>query len=159
MLAGEICNRDVVIVRRDETVNDAAKLMRNHHVGTVVAVDDRDGRRVPAGMLTDRDIVVEVIAEDVDIGAVSVGDVMSYDLLTVRESDEIAGVLGLMQRKGVRRVPVVNDEGGLEGILALDDLLDVVAEQSANIRALITRGLQKETAQRDPSLAGQNMMQ
>ena len=159
MLAGEICNRDVVIVRPDETVVDAAKLMRKHHVGAVVVVSEQDGRRVPAGMLTDRDIVVEVIAEDVDLGIVNIGDVMSRDLLAVRESDNVADVLGLMQKKGVRRVPVVNDDGGLEGILALDDLLDLFAEQFANIRALISGELKKEAARRDPSLAGNSTLQ
>ncbi|KAF0191923.1 MAG: putative signal transduction protein [Gammaproteobacteria bacterium] len=159
MLAGEICNRDVVFVRRDETIIDAAKLMRKYHVGSVVAVDEQDGRRVPAGVLTDRDIVVEVIAGDVDPGVVRVGDVMRPELVTVRESDHVADVLDLMQQKGVRRVPVVNDDGELEGILALDDLLELFAGQFADVRALLDRELKKEQARHDPSPGGTSTIQ
>lgn len=159
MLAGEICHRDVVIVRRDESIIDAAKLMRKHHVGTVIAVDERDGRRVPAGVLTDRDIVVEVIAGDVDPAAVDVGDIMSPELLTARESDDVADVLQAMRAKGVRRVPVVNDAGGLEGILALDDLLDLFAEQFADVRALLDRELKREASQRTPPTRGHKTLQ
>ena len=159
MMIGEICNRDVVIVQREEPVVIAAKLMRRHHVGTVVAVYDRDGQRVPVGMLTDRDIVIEVIAEDVNVATVNIGDIMSRDMWTANVSDDVADVLKMMQRKGVRRVPVVNDSGGLEGIVSVDDLLDLLSDQLSDLGALIGRELNKEAETRDPSLIGNSTIQ
>lgn len=77
MPIGEICNREVVIVRKEDSILEAAKLMREYHVGDVVVVDDREGRVIPLGILTDRDIVVELIAKEVPLDSVSVQDVMS----------------------------------------------------------------------------------
>jgi predicted transcriptional regulator len=70
-----------------------------------VVVEERDDRRVPIGILTDRDIVIEVIAEKVDIEAVAIEDVMSFDLITVQEDDDIFDTIELMRTKGIRRVP------------------------------------------------------
>lgn len=84
MLAGEICNRDVVVMRCEKAVMDAARLMRNSHVGAVIVVDERNGARIPVGLPTDRDIVIEVIASDVDPCAVSVGDLLIAQFADVR---------------------------------------------------------------------------
>ncbi|HER62893.1 MAG TPA: CBS domain-containing protein, partial [Desulfobacteraceae bacterium] len=83
----------------------------------------------PVGILTDRDIVVELLATEVPLDAVSVGDVMTFTLVTAREQDSIWDTLQSMRTKGIRRVPVVNDQGGLEGILSVDDLLELLAEE------------------------------
>ena len=128
MLIGEYCNRDVVIVQGQENVLEAARLMRQCHVGDVVVVKNSDGRKVPVGILTDRDIVIELVAKQVDPESVSVGDVMSDQLLTVREGDELLDTIERMLGKGVRRAPVIGEEGELVGILTLDDMLDVIAE-------------------------------
>ena len=64
--AGDICTRDVAFVYRSTPVDDAARLMREHHVGSVVVVDETDQGRVVVGMLTDRDIVTGIVAKDVD---------------------------------------------------------------------------------------------
>ena len=85
MSVGEICNREVIIVHRDETVQEAAKLMRQHHVGDVVVVDDRNGVRVPVGIVTDRDVVVEIVATELDQATMTVGDIMAQELFTVKE--------------------------------------------------------------------------
>jgi CBS domain-containing protein len=103
--------------------------MRLHHVGDVVIVEDRKEMPVPVGIITDRDLVVELIADEVDLDAVTVGDVMSYELVTARTDDSIWETLKRMRGQGVRRIPVVNDQGGLEGILALDDILELLAEE------------------------------
>ena len=89
MNAGELCNREVVTTGRDTGITEAAKLMRDHHVGSLVVVEEKDGRPEPVGILTDRDIVMEVIAEDVGVADVAVGDVMSYALLKVNEKDTV----------------------------------------------------------------------
>lgn len=144
MIIGEVCNREVVVMERDGAVLEAANLMRSCHVGTVIVVEQRANLRVPVGILTDRDIVVELLAEDVRLSEVSVGDVMSHDLLVAAESDPLLETVKLMKQRGVRRIPVVNDEGGLEGILSVDDLVELIAEQLADVVALIGREQRRE---------------
>ena len=138
MNAGEICNREVVIVNRESSIQEAAELMRKYHVGDVIVVEEKQGSRVPVGILTDRDIVIEIVARDLEADEVQVGDAMSFDLLTATEEDEILETVKRMRGKGVRRIPVVNSAGGLEGIIAVDDLVDLLAEQMADLVALIT---------------------
>jgi CBS domain-containing protein len=127
--AGEICNREVVIVTRDTGLVEAARLMREHHVGSLVVVLERDGKRVPVGILTDRDIVVAVVAKALDARALTVGEAMSAGLYVVREQDGLAEVLRAMRERGVRRMPVVAADGALAGILTVDDLVELVAEE------------------------------
>ena len=130
MAVGEICNREVVIAKKALSVVDAAQLMRKHHVGDLVVVEERNGRRHPVGIVTDRDIVVEVVAAGVSPDALKVGDIMSPEVATVRESEGLFEALRHMRDKGVRRMPVVDREGGLVGILTLDDLLNLLAEDN-----------------------------
>lgn len=138
MSTGEFCTREVVVAEKKMSILEVAQLMREYHVGDVVVVEQQEEQKVPVGIITDRDIVVEIIAEGVDIDAVTAGDVMSYDLLSVREKDGIWESLLQMCNRGVRRVPVVNDEGGLEGILAIDDMIELLAEE-LTLLARITR--------------------
>lgn len=144
MLVGDICNREVVMVNPEESVLQAARLMREYHVGDVVVVEKQAGVRVPKGILTDRDIVIELIAQAVDLATVNVGDVMSYELVTVQESDDVFDILKRMRSKGIRRVPVVNQAGGLEGILTMDDVIDLLAEQLSDLAELTHRQQHEE---------------
>jgi CBS domain-containing protein len=144
MSIGQFCNRDVVIVHKEENVLEAARLMRNYHVGDVIVVIDDDDRKVPVGIVTDRDIVIELVAEEVNPDSVNVGDVMSDALLTVGEEDELLDTIEQMRQKGVRRAPVVDNEGGLIGILTLDDILDVMAEALNDLVLLTGREQRRE---------------
>jgi len=137
MNVGEICNREVVIADRTCSARQAVKLMRELNVGDIVVVEERGGQRVPVGIVTDRDIVVEIIAADVDPDAVDLGEVMSRRLLTAGTEDDILTTVKRMRTEGVRRLPVVNVLGGLEGILTLDDLLPLLAELIADLIELI----------------------
>lgn len=148
MAVGEICNRDVVFVRREDTVLEAAKLMRQHHVGNLVVVDEKSGRRTPVGILTDRDIVLEIMAKEVPLESVTVGDVMSPDPITVTEDRGVWDTIKLMRAKGVRRLPVVNRDGGLEGILTVDDLLGLLTEELADLARLVTHEQAREKQKR-----------
>ncbi len=148
MSVGEICNREVVICQSDESIQDAAKLMRDQHVGDVIIVENRENGPVPVGILTDRDIVVELIAEAVDPTSVTIADVMSGDLMTAREDENILATMERMRDKGVRRIPVVNRHGGLEGIFAVDDLIELIAEQLSDLVRLFGRELKHERAAR-----------
>jgi len=106
MSIGEICNRETVFSTKDSSIQQAAPLMREHHVGDLVIVEENAGRRIPVGILTDRDLVIEILAKDVDVDNVTVGDVVSNLLMTARESDGLYETMQRMRAKGVRRVPV-----------------------------------------------------
>jgi len=129
MTVGKFCTREVVVASKDSTIIEVAQLMRQHHVGDVIIVDSSGDQTKPIGIITDRDIVIELIACEVPFDAVSVGDVMNFELITAREQDSIWETLHRFRTKGVRRIPVVNDKGGLEGILTVDDLLELLAEE------------------------------
>ena len=116
MPVGEICNREVVIAEKSLSVVEAARLMRTHHVGDLVVFEAREGRKHPVGIVTDRDIVVEVVAAAVNPEGLRVGDIMGPEVATVRESEGLFEALRYMRGKGVRRMPVVDAAGGLVGI-------------------------------------------
>ena len=144
MSAGEYCNRDVVVIEKTESVREAINLMRENHVGDVVIVEIREKASIPLGILTDRDVVVEILAEDVDLDAVNVGDVMSYQLVTVNEDTKLLDAIKQMRIKGVRRLPVVNEQGELQGILSADDILELVVEQLSDIVGLVSKEMTNE---------------
>lgn len=146
--SGELCSRSVVYVKRDEPVGAAARLMRQHHVGTVVVVDEVGGARVPVGIVTDRDIVMEINAEGVDQDTVSVGDIMAPEIVTVREGDDMLHTLGVMRYKGLRRLPVVDHEGTLVGIVSMDDVLEEFSEQIAEMARALRREREHEIERR-----------
>ena len=148
MLIGEACNREVIVMDRHESVLDAARLMREQHVGSIVVAEKPNGERVPRGVLTDRDIALEVVAAEVDPNQVTVGDAMSRELLTLNESDGMLDGLKRMRDHGTRRAPVVNEHGGLVGIITLDDMLELVAEQVLDIVRLVNRGQRRERHER-----------
>jgi CBS domain-containing protein len=148
MNAGELCNREVVVAYRDVRLVEAARLMREHHVGSLIVVVGRLSERVPVGILTDRDIVVAVVAKELDPRTLAVGDVMTGELLTIREQDDISDALRLMRDKGVRRVPVITHSGALAGILTIDDLLELAAEEFGDFARTIDRERVRETRAR-----------
>lgn len=148
MLAGEYCNRDVVMVGKTESIVKAAKLMRQDHVGDVLVVEPRNGERVPVGILTDRDIVIEVIAEEADLNELMVQDIMSFKLITSNENDDLMVTIKRMRINGIRRIPIVNQAGGLVGILSIDDILDVIVEQLMDLDQIIVNEQKNEKEHR-----------
>ncbi|AGU52987.1 CBS domain-containing protein [Variovorax paradoxus B4] len=146
--AGDICTRIVTIAFPDMGLNEAARLMRERHVGCLVVVEERTPEdRVVVGMLTDRDIAMRVVAADRDPHGMQVGDVMSKGVVNAREEDSLADLLLAMRRKGVRRLPVVSPQGSLIGLVALDDVLDVLAqEMKAVAEAVAAAGRHEQTA-------------
>jgi CBS domain-containing protein len=127
----KICNRQVVAVARGAKVTEAARMMRSHHVGDVVLVEDRDGKRVPCGILTDRDIAIAVVAEGIDPDEVSVGEVVRADVVTGSSEASVAEIVESMRRHGVRRIPIVDKQGELAGIVTADDVVEFVAREMA----------------------------
>lgn len=129
MSVGGICSREVISVLRGESLRTAAQSMRTHHVGALVVVDVRDGKRVPVGMVTDRDIVVGVVAKGLDADAVRAEEVMNDVLVVARDTDGIAECAARMRANAVRRMPVVDLTGALVGIVTVDDVLQLLADE------------------------------
>jgi CBS domain-containing protein len=148
MSIGEICTRDVIVANRKDSVLDVAKLMRKYHVGDVVIVDQSMDQNFPVGIITDRDIVLELVAKEIGVGSVMAEDVMSTDLLIAEENEQLTGLVQQMQSKGVRRVPVINAKGGLIGIISEDDIVEIIGEQLSNLASLVNRGGHREYATR-----------
>jgi len=134
----DICTRSVVTCRRDITALDLAKLMRERHVGAVVVVDEDEdgGRAMPVGVVTDRDLVVEVMACGVDPEILRVGDLIVTAPETVVDDELMFDAVWHMRRKGIRRLPVVDAQGCLFGILSADDLTRFLAEQLTGVASL-----------------------
>jgi signal-transduction protein with cAMP-binding, CBS, and nucleotidyltransferase domain len=145
---GEICNREVVVVTRETKVVEATRLMREHHVGDVVVVMEQAGRRTPIGVVTDRDIVIEVVAAGLDASFVSIGEIMTSSLASVDENTGVFESIIYMRDKGIRRLPVVDGSGNLIGIVALDDLIELLAEELNELSRLIRHEQDRERKER-----------
>ena len=146
MTAGELCNRTVYIIRPTETVLAAARLMKDHHVGCLVVVEERGEDRIPIAMVTDRDIVLKGVADAADqIGTLRVADVMSERLVTAREDERMYDVRKKMRARGIRRIPVVDRDDRLQGIIAFDDMVDWLAQELADLARLVSREQERES--------------
>ncbi len=139
MTIGDLCKRVVVTIHRDATAEDAARMMRASHIGNVVVVDPSDTRK-PVGIITDRDIAVEVVAQGLSPGQTPVGSVMSAPVVSLREEDSFIEALDKMSGRGVRRAPVLDRDGHLKGLVSVDDLVPLLARELAKVGALIRHG-------------------
>ena len=149
MKVGEICNRDVVVALKTEMVVDLARRMRTSHVGAVIVVENHLGHHRPIGIVTDRDIVVSAVAGDpVHLNYLFADDMMTTDLVTAPSDESLEQALQKMQRSGVRRLPVVDGEGDLVGILTLDDLLKHLIDQQSQLVGIIAREQRQERQHR-----------
>ena len=133
MRLGEICTRNVITVERHTPVPEMARMMRSHHVGNVIVVDHAARGPVPVGIVTDRDIVVQVIAAGLDSTRLTAGDIMTLDLITASDDQNAFDTVEQMQRNGIRRLPVVDRMGSLVGVIAADDLLELFAIQLTSL--------------------------
>ena len=146
MTAGELCNRTVYIIRANESVLEAARLMRKYHVGCLVVVEERDGDRVPIALVTDRDLVVKGMAEAPDgLPSMQVSQVMSEGLVTARDDERMYDVRKKMRARGVRRIPVVDAENRLQGIIAFDDMVDWMSQELTDLAQLVSREQKHES--------------
>jgi CBS domain-containing protein len=144
MTSGEYCNREVVITEQDVSVTEAAMLMRQHHVGDLVVIEKQGEKILPIGIITDRDIVIEVIAQKADPDSLIIKDIMSTGLVTVEENETLLDTLEFMHKQGVRRLIVVDSQGNLQGLLSADDAIELIAEAMNNLTKLVKQGLSRE---------------
>lgn len=140
MLLFEICTPDIIYCAPEMSVVAASRLMRERHVGDIVVVDDNDeGDQVPLGMVTDRDIVIEVLALGRDPETVKVREIMRKPAVIGRSNEDVSEAVERMKAHGVRRLPVLGDDRRLAGIVTLDDLLRQLAFDANQLVEVMAR--------------------
>ncbi|CAG0961883.1 Hypoxic response protein 1 [Methylophilaceae bacterium] len=148
MPINEICNPRVVTVERNSTITQASKLMREHHVGAVVVIEKQGGKDTPVGIVTDRDVVIELVATELDPNVITVGDIMVPSLTVVSKESGVFEAIQTMAGKGVRRLPIVDKAGKLAGIITLDDILLLLARELGALTKLVEREQKSEAKKR-----------
>jgi CBS domain-containing protein len=144
MLLKDFCTLEVVCCSPDTRVPAAAHLMRTRHVGDLVVVEDPEHHRVPLGLVTDRDLVVEVLGNGLDPGTTTLGTLIHRPVVIATEDEDISALIERMRAHGVRRVPVVDERGAVTGIITLDDLLRVFVDEAATLVQIMSRGQNQE---------------
>ncbi|UGB39584.1 CBS domain-containing protein [Frateuria soli] len=144
MQVRDICTHEAVSISPAASVVEAARLMRTRHVGVLVVVEQPNGERIPVGVLTDRDIVLEVVAPEAPCARLRVGDVMTREPVTCAEEEQLLDAVARMRICGVRRLPVTNPKGGLCGLLSLDDIYGALAVYMQEMSRALTRGQSRE---------------
>ncbi|MEJ2360196.1 MAG: CBS domain-containing protein [Gammaproteobacteria bacterium] len=139
MRVSEICNRDAAIIGKLDTIPAAAACMRDFHVDYLVVVESVGGINIPVGTMTDRDIVVNLIASNIELDGITVGDVMATPLLLVDEQDSVINTLKRMRHQCCQHVPVVKSNGALSGILSIENIIDMLAEQFNHIGYILNQ--------------------
>lgn len=148
MTVGKFCFREVVVADESSTILEVAKLMRTHHVGNVVVVR-RDGELAkPVGIITDRDIVVELIATETDYNALMARDLTGGELVTAHEDESLWDSLQKMRSRGIHRLVIVDSKGGLAGILSVDDVLELLADEITMLAKISFRSQWREEQSR-----------
>ena len=148
LTAGDLCKRKVTVGYRQTTLVAAAQLMREDHVGSVVVVDDENGSRIVCGMVTDRDIVMSVVATGLHPEPLYLEDIMSEQLVTVSETDSLTDLMHAMRDHGVRRLPVVDARDELMGIVTMDDALRILVRELNMLVGTMDTAIKQEHVRR-----------
>lgn len=151
MHIGEICTRSVVTCRRDASARELASLMRERHVGDVVVVDEHDGISTPVGVVTDRDLVVMVLATDSDPALLRAEDLMAINVATAFDSELVYDAIWHMRGKNIRRLPVVDAHNHLLGILTADDVTRFLAQELSDVARIATHQVERESSASRPT--------
>ena len=153
MKVSDVCRRDVIIARPETPLVEAVALMKTYHVGDLVIVEARPGAQWSAvGILTDRDVALAVASHAARLQHLRVRDLMKRNLVTALPSESLHAALKKMQGAGVRRLPVVNAKGVLEGIVTLDDIIGLLSEELTDLAKLVIREQGKERRERQELL-------
>ena len=136
----------VVVVDVETSALTAAQLMRKNHVGALVVVDAEKNK--PIGILTDRDLVLALMAEGLDPAVFTAGDIMSIELVLAKPDMEVMDAVQLMRTNRLRRLVIVDDEGLLVGIVTMEDILELLTRQLADLTAGVLGSRDREFEQR-----------
>lgn len=151
MKIASLCTRRVVTIDGGSSLTQAATLMREHHVGALVVTTQSGGGTQVSGIVTDRDLVIDVLSRGLDVAAVRIGTLVGPRLVSVREQDTLGDAIAAMQDGGVRRLLVTDADGHLRGILSMDDLLGACAQQLDALAGVIRAGIERELAAAPPT--------
>lgn len=147
MNVGEICSRNFIYVLHQDSVLDVARIMREQHVGSVVVVDNNNGEMTPQGLITDRDLVLEVLAAKIDPAVLKAEDILTSELICVTETHDVEEALKYLRYYGVRRAPVVNVNGVLVGVFCIEDSLAILSEEFSELVKLLSNELINENTE------------
>ncbi len=151
MTIATICRREVITIDSGASLRDAAVQMREHHVGALAVTVASAGYEQVIGLITDRDIAIEILARDLDPTDVKVGQLASRNLASVPDTAGIATAVSMMQAAGVRRLLVTGQEGQVTGFVSADDVPEALAAQLSVLAGALRSGIAREGAER-PSI-------
>ncbi|HJU71449.1 MAG TPA: CBS domain-containing protein [Paucimonas sp.] len=137
MPISECCNLGVVCCGPGASLPEVAALMRRHHVGDVVVVEQKDEARMPIGVVTDRDIVIETLALGLDANVFTAGDIMSTPVVAIQENADLIETLRRMRSHKIRRMPVLKADGSLFGIVTSDDIINMLSMELSLMTGVI----------------------
>jgi len=141
----DLATREVETVTSEATLTECAQKMRRTHVGCLIVVEPSGSSMLPVGIVTDRDIVIEAVAPGLDPSTLTAGDVMSAPLATSRASDDLLDALAQMRAQGVRRVPVLDEDGMLYGLVSVQDIVAALAQQTEAVAGVLMAQRSKES--------------
>ena len=148
MRVGDFCNREVVSIEEDASIIDAAIAMRENHVGDLIVVKKSFNKLTPVGIITDRDLALGVVAAEIDMHSVTVGDTMSFELASVSEDDDLMHANENMRENGIRSLPVVDADDFLSGIVTVDDILYILSDMLIELVHIVNLQRKRETQKR-----------
>lgn len=134
-----LCHKNVVTLPKNANVKDALHLMKENNVGTIVIVHDPKNDPTPCGIVTDRDIAMYIFTQDEDIKSLPIENIMNRNVLSVKQEQGIKEVIEKMCEKGVRRTLVLNEEKKVVGIVSIDDLMILIADELNSVSELIKK--------------------
>ena len=138
MSLGNLCRREVVVVNQGTPIKEAVKFMEEKNIGSVIVV----GGGKPLGIATDRDILLRVVNKGLDPEKSSVDDVMTKEIVTLKEGMGLFEALEQVKGKGIRRFPIVDASGNLKGIMTLDDIIYLLGKEMADVASIIESPLE-----------------
>lgn len=150
MKIGEICTREIVFVDHEQSLQQAARLMRDGHVGALVVTGPSEEGAAVMAIVTDRDIAIEGVAQGVDTQRVGVGRIATPGIVTILPEAGLGDAIERMKERGVRRLLVASGDGRVCGIVTVDDVLAALGHEVAGLAAALRKGVERETAERKP---------
>jgi CBS domain-containing protein len=150
MKIADICTRNIVMADRKATLQQAATLMREHHVGALLVVANTAENLQAVGIVTDRDVVIEAVARGLDATQTEIGRFAEGKLAVVPGSASLDEAIAAMRSRGVRRLLVASEAGQLFGIVSLDDVFDALAHEMSELAHAVRGGIEREAAERAP---------
>lgn len=146
MHVGQICSRSIVTCTGETPAAELARKMRDQHAANVLVIEEHGGRLTPVGLVTDRDLVVSVMARGTDPNQVRAADIMCGNLETVLDSELIYDAIWHMRKRQILRLPVVDTHGALVGVLTADDVAEFLASEQSELARLRKRNPAQQPA-------------